>query len=163
MSDIPDGKDVTIRLLADAADAVPVLAAWFVAEWDPYYGPEGPGDAMADLTACLNRDEIPLAVAAFLPDGGLAGTAALKSTSACGELLAGPWLAALLVRPDCRNRGIGTALIEAIEQQARRLGYPELACSTDAGEAMLQRRGWQRIGETQTLRGIVPVYRLGLL
>ena len=162
MSDTTDGTDVTIRLLADAAEAVPILAEWFVAEWEPYYGPGGPGDAVADLTACLNRDEIPLAVAAFAPDGGLTGTAALKATSAGGDLHAGPWLAALLVRPDFHKRGIGTALIEAIRQQARRLGYSELACSTDTGEAMLQRQGWQRIGETQTLRGIIPVYRLGL-
>jgi GNAT superfamily N-acetyltransferase len=32
------------------------------------------------------------------------------------------WLAALAVRPECRGHGIGTVLIGAIEDEARRLG-----------------------------------------
>ncbi len=160
MGTSPDNATTTICLLADTPDVVPILAEWFVAEWEPYYGPGGPGDATADLTACLNRDDVPLAVVAFAPDGTLAGTAALKANSVGDELDQGPWLAALLVRPDCRNRGIGNALIEAIEHEALRLGCSGLACSTDSGETLMQRRGWRRIGESQSLRGAVPVYRI---
>ncbi len=160
MGTSPDNAKTTICLLADAPDVIPVLAELFAAEWKPYYGSEGPGDATADLTGCLNRDEIPLAIVALTPDGAPAGTAALKANSVGDELDGGPWLTALLVRPDCRKRGIGSALIEAIERQARRLGHSGLVCSTDRGETLLQRRGWRRIGESQSLRGTVPVYRL---
>lgn len=61
-----DGHDATdthrVVLLADASFAIPVLAKWFVEEWGPWYGPDGRGDARADLFACCNRERFPLAV-----------------------------------------------------------------------------------------------------
>ena len=41
MAHPPDG--ITIRHLMHAPHVLPVLAQWFVEEWEPYYGPTGPG------------------------------------------------------------------------------------------------------------------------
>jgi GNAT superfamily N-acetyltransferase len=49
-------------------------------------------------------------------DGNLLGTAMLKSDSVGSELGVGPWLAAVLARPERHGKGIGTALVEAIEK-----------------------------------------------
>ena len=49
-----------IRHLLEVPEALPVLARWFVEEWGPYYGPEGPGDAEADLRAASHRDQLPI-------------------------------------------------------------------------------------------------------
>ena len=37
-------------------------------------------------------------------------------------------------------------LVEAIEAEAQRLGFPALYTSTDTAESLLQRRGWQAVG-----------------
>ena len=97
--------------LADAPDALPTLARWFVAEWAPYYGPGGPGDATADLEGCRNRDALPIALVALDDDGAVVGTAALKAESVGSEQAAGPWLAAFVVgrgaSPARRRHGPG--------------------------------------------------------
>lgn len=155
--------DLRIVHLLDAPEAVSVLTRWFVAEWGPWYGPGGAGDAGADLAACRSRDELPLCLVASDRDKRVLGTAALKAVSAGAELGVGPWLAAFLVGPDFRGRGIGTALVAGIEDEARRLGLDAIYVSAGAAESMLQRRGWREFGVTETLRGAVTVYRRGLV
>ena len=154
-------RDIRIRRLVDTPAAAPVLAAWFAAEWAPWYGPEGPGDAAADLAACSSREALPICLVALGAADQVLGTAALKAESVGSELGVEPWLAALLVGADHRGRGVGTALIAAIEAEAWRLGFPALYTSTDSAEGLLLRRGWQAIGSSESLRGAVAVYRLG--
>ena len=148
--------------LADLPDAAAVLETWFLAEWEPYYGAHGPGDAAADIAECARHEGLPLALVAVGDDGRPIGTAALKADSAGSESGHGPWLAAMVVAPEHRGRGVGTALVAAIEDEARRQGHAALYTSTDTLVGLLQRRGWRAIGSTETLRGRVAVYRLEL-
>ncbi len=152
--------DIRIRHLLDVPHAAPTLARWFVAEWAPWYGPEGPGDAAGDLAASASRDALPICLVALGGDGELLGTVALKEESVGSELGVGPWLAALLVGPSHRGRGVGTALIAAIEAEAWRLGFEAIYVSTDVAEDLLRRRGWRPYGTSESLRGEVAVYRL---
>ena len=148
--------------LIEAPEAAVTLARWFVDEWTPYYGPDGPGDAARDLAACDSRDALPICLVALDADGTVLGTATLKTESVGSELGVGPWLGGLLVGPAHRGRGVGTALVAAIEAEARRLGVPALYTSTDTAEAMLERRGWTRFGRADSLRGETAVYRKDL-
>lgn len=145
--------------LVDAPEAASTLARWFVAEWEHWYGPDGPGDAASDLAASRSRDELPLCLVAVSLEGRVLGTAALKTESIGSELGVGPWLAALLVGTPFRGKGIGTALVAAVEREARRLGFGALYTSTDSADGLLLRRGWQAFGTTRSLRGRVTVYR----
>ena len=153
------GANLRMTLLADRPDLIPTLTDWFVAEWEPYYGSGGPGDAVSDLLGCLNRDSLPIAVVVLDTDDTLLGTAALKAESVGSELGVGPWLAAFLVGPAHRGRGVGTALVAAIEGEAARLGFAEVYTSTDTAEGLLKRRGWQPFGDTESLRGPLKIYR----
>ncbi len=148
--------------LIDVPDAKPVLAQWFVDQWEPHYGTTGPGDARADLDACAHRDRLPLCLVALNGGRGVMGTAALKADSVGSDLAPGPWLAALLVGAQFRGQGVGTALIAAIEAEARQLGFPALYVSTDTAEGLLRRRGWTPIGTSQSLRGAVVVFKKAL-
>ncbi len=155
-------SDVRIAALADVREALPMLAGWFVKEWEPYYGPDGPGDAVDELTACLNRNAVPFALVALDAEGCVLGTAALKADSLGSARAPGPWLAAFLVGAEYRRKGVGTALVAAIEDRARRLGFPEIFTSTDVADVMLQRRGWLAFDTVDSLRGAATLYRLGL-
>ncbi|MGI9301299.1 MAG: GNAT family N-acetyltransferase [Gammaproteobacteria bacterium] len=149
--------------LADAADTIPILARLFIEEWEPYYGPDGPGDATNDLKECCNRDDLPTAVVALDDDGTVLGTAALKTESVGAELGVGPWLSALVVPIEHRKRGIGTALIDTIEKKAHCLGLESIYVSTDAAENIIRHRGWTALEDpAESLRGPVAVYKLQL-
>ena len=152
----------TLRHLVDVPDAVDVLESAFVAEWEPWYGPDGGGDARADLLACSSRTLLPLCLVAIDAAGVVAGTAALKDESVGSEYGYGPWLAALLVRPEHRGRGVARMLIAAIEREARAVGTAALYCSTETLGCVLVQRDWAPVGSAQSLRGEIPIYRLVL-
>jgi len=96
---------------------------------------------------------------ALTADDDIIGTAALKAESVGSELGVGPWLAAVLVGKPHRGKGVGTALIKAIEETAARLGFQAIYTSTDAAESIVERLGWQAAGTSQSLRGTVTIYR----
>lgn len=151
--------DFRIVHLFEAPGAAIILARWFVEEWAPWYGPDGPGDAESDLAACRSRGALPICLVALGADDDVLGTAALKSESVGSELGVGPWLAALLVGEQHRGKGIGWALVEAITAEAKRLGFDALYISTEVAESRLGRRGWQKAGTSESLRGPITVYR----
>lgn len=54
-----------IGLLADHTEVLPALAKWYRDEWEPYFGIDGPGDALADLKSRCNSNALPIGLAAF--------------------------------------------------------------------------------------------------
>ncbi len=152
-------QDIHIVHLFEVPELAPTLERWFIEEWTPWYGPDGPGDAESDLSACRSRDELPICLVALNVDVEVLGTAALKSESVGSELGVGPWLAAVLVGKGHQGKGVGTALVAAIEEEAARLGFNSIYTSTDTAEGILERRGWHVFGTTESLRGLVTIYR----
>ena len=136
---------MNIELLADHADLINELAASYEAEWAPYYGDDGPGDAPADLTSRCNRDQVPIGLVA-LEEGRVLGTLALDHDAATGLA---PSIVGLLVLPEARGKGIARELLESAERLARELGYDELFISTFILHGMLRRQGWQEHGEVE--------------
>ncbi|MEE9586964.1 MAG: GNAT family N-acetyltransferase [Hyphomicrobiaceae bacterium] len=149
---------VRLDLLADVPEAIDVLERWYVEEWEPWYGPTGQGDARADLTASLSRNNLPICVVALNANDEVLGTASLKNDSVGSECGVGPWLAAVLVRSEHRGNRIGTQLVEAIEKEAVRLGYSQIFTSTDTAQSILKRRGWVPFGTANSLRGPLTIY-----
>lgn len=154
-------KSLRIELLADHPEAIPVLREWFVREWPAYYGPGGPGNAEQDLRTSSGRDALPIALVALL-EGEVCGTAALKTHSVTTHAHLTPWLAALLVIPRFRRRGIGERLIGAIESLARERGCRRLYVGTRAGpgtpESALRRRGWELLETAPAFSPPVLIY-----
>jgi len=148
--------------LVDAPGAMEILLRWFVEEWEPWYGPSGDGDARRDLSICENRDQLPICLVAFGENERVLGTASIRPNSVNDETSYGPWLVAMLVGKDYRGRGIGTSLVQAVEQEARRLKIPSIYTATEAIKGTLLNRGWLQVGSTGTLRGDVPTYCLNL-
>lgn len=146
--------------LAEHPDAIPTLAGWFIDEWTPWYGPDGDGDAHADLHECCQTNALPIALIAHHATLGVLATAALKAQSLGTELATGPWLSAVLTGPEFRGHGIATALISAIETEARRMGFDAVYTTTDAASGIVKRLGWVATGDVvESLRGDVGVWR----
>ncbi len=151
--------NIRIVHLLEAPEVAPMLERWFIEEWMPWYGPDGPGDAESDLAACRSRDELPICLVALNMADEVLGTAALKSESVGSELGVGPWLAAVLVGKGHQGKGVGTVLVKAIEEEAARLGFDSIYTSTDTAKGILERRGWQAFGTSESIRGPVTIYR----
>ena len=156
---MPIQKDIRIVHLMDAPEVATKLERWFIDEWSPWYGPDGPGDAAMDLAACRSRDALPICLVVLNNDDDVLGTAALKSDSVGSEIGVGPWLAAVLVASDHRGKGVATALVKAIEGEAARLGFEAIYTSTSPADGKLERKGWQAFGASESLRAPVAIYR----
>ena len=136
---------LTISTLALHRELVPLLAAWFIAEWPDWYGPGGRGDAVADLTSfAASESTLPVGFIAF-EENRPVGVAALKSTSLPTHGHLSPWAAAGLVLPGHRGKGIGGKLLGALVQRAGDLGYPRVYCGTATAASLLRRSGWSEV------------------
>jgi GNAT superfamily N-acetyltransferase len=134
--------DITTAPLAAHRDRLPLLQAWFEAEWPQWYGAGGRGDARADLEAFAGRCELPIGIVA-LRGAELVGIAALKAESIASHRHLRPWAAAGLVTPSSRRQGVGALLLAALEDEAARLGFRRIYCGTSRAESLLLRCGWQ--------------------
>ena len=133
---------LTIDLLAAHPESLSVLSEWFEAEWPDYYGAGGQGKALQDLQLYSNEGCLPVGIVAWR-DRQLCGVAALKASSIESHKHLSPWVAAGFVRPALRGQGVGAALVGALEQQARQLGFARVYCATSTAQSLLERRGWQ--------------------
>ena len=119
------------------------LSILLVETWPAYYGPGGEGSAVADLTTRCAADSLPVGLGACAPDP--LGTVALSPTSFGAEPGETPWVTGLCVASSARRSGIGTALVEAVQSDARLRGYQEIWATTRAAAGVLARLGWQAV------------------
>ena len=149
---------IRIARLCDHPEHLGAIVALYTALWPAWYGPEGPGDAMTDLTERSQRTGLPIGLVA-LHGSQPVGAAALAAHSFGAMAGEGPWLIGLAVDPAFRHQGIATQLVARAEAEAR-ASATWLYCTTDAAATLLLRRGWtdqRRAGE-----GADRVYRLTL-
>lgn len=144
MAEKPNAE-VSIGYLADHLAAIPRLTEWFVQEWPVHYGTGGPGDARTDLLAYCQRDHLPLGLVA-LDHQGVLGFTVLKRHSITSRPHLEPWLAAFVVDPSNRGRGIGTLLIHAVERAARDFGFDRVYTGTHV-HGLFLRCGWEWVEE----------------
>ena len=139
---------MNIALLADHTDVIPTLADWYRAEWEPYYGVDGPGDAVIDLESRCNRNALPIGLLAMEGDR-VQGVAALDLDVATNLI---PSIVGLLVAVEYRGQGVATQLLESAKNVAERLGYGRLYISTTILGEYLLRNGWRVSGSVRFLR-----------
>jgi GNAT superfamily N-acetyltransferase len=84
---------------------------------------------------------------------GVAYVATILSAEHCGPVA---WLEELYVRPDCRHRGIGTALVIAVLERAKETGIVAVDLEIDAGHnrviSLYQRLGFRRLERSRWVR-----------
>lgn len=120
---------------------IPLLADAFFAEWPQWCGRVGRA-AVESIFASGPGGGLPLVLVAC-QRGAPVGTVALRPYFAEEPMPETPWVRQLLVLPAHRGLGIDRALVAAIEERARALGYPRLYAATNRIERLLARRGWE--------------------
>jgi ribosomal protein S18 acetylase RimI-like enzyme len=84
---------------------------------------------------------------------GVAYVATILSAEHCGPVA---WLEELYVTPDCRHRGIGTALVTAVLERAQEAGIVAVDLEIDAGHrrviSLYQRLGFRRLERSRWVR-----------
>ena len=93
------------------------------------------GDEAGEVDTFLAGFPLPTLMAAFVcerPEGGLCGVAEVAIHAAAPGCVTGRvgYLEGWYVDPDCRGRGVGRALVMAVEAWARAAGCREIASDT---------------------------------
>jgi RimJ/RimL family protein N-acetyltransferase len=135
---------VRITFLADHPEVIPALARWFRAQWPEYYAARSLADIARDFHSEKNRDGLPIRLVAFA-DGELAGTITLRGQAIRTLPEYRPGLGGLLVTGQHRGRGIGTELVRAGMDLARKQGYDRVYATTASAQGILERLGWELV------------------
>lgn len=138
-----------VEAAADHPDLVPTIGRWHWDEWgdaDPYGSLQ---EWTRRLQASTSAGAIPmllLAMEASEPVGSvvLVDHDISPEHPRWGTLT--PWLAGLFVVPEHRGKGIGSMLIHACEQEARKLGTRRLHLYTSAAEGLYRKNGYSVLG-----------------
>jgi GNAT superfamily N-acetyltransferase len=133
-----------IEYLADHIDRLREVAALHQEEWpSPQLGDSIDGRAQT-LAVCCQRGAIPVGVIAF-DQNQLCGFALLVLQDFELRPDLSPWLAGVFVRPQHRQRGIGSALVTRIEYEAQTLGVNTVYLYTAQSRTLYARLGRQAI------------------
>jgi GNAT superfamily N-acetyltransferase len=137
--------------LAERPDLAEQVSVWGFAEWGHLNEGQTPQTRLAEVRGEMNVDRVPVTFVALGEDGGLVGTAALIFDDLVGDPR-NPWLASVYVPSEHRRKGIASALVRAVEDKARELGYARLYLFTSSVHALYAGLGWQAL-ERRDYRG----------
>ena len=153
--------DLRIAPLHARPDLMAETAALMQSVWPDYYGPDGPGNALADLRARSRTEGLPFGMVATLADGTVTGTVALSPTSFGALPSERPWLTGLCVRSDLRGQGIASHLVQALENHAAGQ-FDQLYATTREASGLLRRLGWRDLRDVPDQGGMWQVLRKAL-
>jgi GNAT superfamily N-acetyltransferase len=131
-----------MEYLADVPECAPLIAKWHHDQW-AYMNPGRTlQERITEYQTKHGKAQIPTTVVAFSQDQP-AGSAALIAHDMDTHLELTPWLASVYVSPEHRGRGIGSALVRRIEEEAISLGIEVLHLFTPDRESLYARLHWK--------------------
>jgi GNAT superfamily N-acetyltransferase len=139
-----------LAYLADHAAAIPQLAQWHHDHWSSVTPHLTLSARIAGFRSRAGRLAVPTSFVALVDDM-VVGMACLVAHDMETRPELKPWLATVLVSPEYRNRGIGSALAERVVDEARVLGYARLYLVTFDRTHLYWRLGWRAYEETEYL------------
>ena len=142
---------VSIRPLGEHPDLIDLTVRWHLAEFDP------DGD-FAFWRSARTREAklqgVPCAWVAFV-EARPVGTVSLIECNMDTHPELTPWLAALYVLPEYRNRGIGKALVHRCEREAMGVSFRRLYLFTSEARNYYTRLGWKPFIEDEPYEDVV--------
>jgi N-acetylglutamate synthase-like GNAT family acetyltransferase len=137
--------------LAEHSHFIPTLAQWVKSEWG-HLCPHVPYEEyVSNFQHRTAYGRIPETFVALEGDI-LLGTASIIEHDMSTRMELSPWMASVYVDPQFRNRGIGSALVRTVMQEAGGLDVQRLYLITPDKVGFYSHLGW-RVLETATYRG----------
>lgn len=137
----PAPPEVTIVSLSDAPDYFWPVAQWLYDQW--WALPGSTINVVSDqLKEHLAGQPLPSTLVAVV-DGHPVGSISLHEYAIPDRPDLTPSLAALYVRPEYRQHGIASRLLEAAEARLREMGAARLYFTVPEHEDFFAKRGWQ--------------------
>jgi len=131
-----------IAFLRDQPQHLRTVAEWIHRQW--WSETDTPTESIERwLSTHLSETGFPTTLIA-VSDSEVVGSVSLHETEAEDRPAYRPYLGALFVKPDHRGRGLGPALVRAVEAHARRLGHTAIYLNaSDATAGLYEKLGWQ--------------------
>jgi GNAT superfamily N-acetyltransferase len=131
-----------IVFLRDQPQHLTTIAKWIHRQW--WSETDTPIESIGRwLNTHLGETGFPATFIAIV-DSEVVGSVSLHETEAEDRPAYRPYLGALFVKPDHRGRGLGQALVRAVEAHARQLGYAVVYLNAaDVTVGLYERLGWQ--------------------
>ena len=118
-------QGMRIEHLAERIAVIPILASWVQEEWG-HLLPDVTFEALvSEFEERTTNHKIPETFVA-VKDTKLVGMASIVKHDMSTRKDLSPWLAAVYVAPESRNRGIGSRLVRTVMQEADTLGLEML-------------------------------------
>lgn len=136
-----------IEYLDEHLDAIPSLAQWHHAEWCTMTPHLSVADRVARFTARARRGSIPTGFVGLVENLAV-GMACLVECDMQSHSHLTPWLATVLVSPEYRRQGIGSALCVRATEEASRLGVSNLYLFTFDKQSLYMRLGWSAVEDS---------------
>jgi GNAT superfamily N-acetyltransferase len=133
-----------IGYLADHREHIPRLAGWLHAQWGYLHENDSVERRAARLELRATRGGVPVTFVAV--DGEtLLGSASLVDDDLETRPELTPWLASVYVAPEHRGRGVASALVQRVVEEARGSGVDRLYLWTTDQERLYARLGWEPV------------------
>ena len=133
-----------IDYLADHREHIPQLAGWLHAQWGYLHENDSVDRRVARLESRTTRGGVPVTFVAV--DGEtLLGSASLVDDDLETRPELTPWLASVYVAPEHRGRGVASALVRRVVDEARDSGVSRLYLWTTDQERLYARLGWMPV------------------
>jgi GNAT superfamily N-acetyltransferase len=134
---------IKVKHLAKHPDIIPTLAAWVYNQWGHWMSPDTTLETLCrEFERRTVPGQIPEAFVAVENDVPI-GTASLVVHDLADRKDLSPWLAAVYVAPEFRNRGTGSALVRTVMDEALALGIEEFYLFTPDKVSFYSRLGWK--------------------
>jgi GNAT superfamily N-acetyltransferase len=134
---------ITIDYLKNHETGIPRLAKYSYQEWKPVYDRAQMtfDDVVRSYAQRVNIDVLPLALVAIHQET-IIGTGSLKLQDLDVRPQFTPWMGGLFVAEEHRGRGVATALIHRLLEEARRLQIMRLYLWTPSAAGLYAKLGW---------------------
>lgn len=135
---------------------IPTLAKWHYDEWSYLHAVDSVERRISELEDEFGTDDIPKTFVAVEGEA-LLGSASLIPHDMDTRMDLTPWLASVYVSAEHRNKGVGSALVRRVMEEAGLRGYRTLYLYTPGREAFYERLGWSLLEWTDFHGHHVPI------
>ncbi len=133
-----------IGYLADHREHIPRLAEWLHAQWGYLHENDSVERRAARLESRATRGGVPVTFVAVDAET-LLGSASLVVDDLETRPELTPWLASVYVAPEHRGRGVASALVRRVVEEAKGSGIDRLYLWTTDQERLYARLGWSPV------------------